>query len=84
MIKKIKMHLGYYISLIAILAFGFLLVFLFSPNRELQIAVVTLTTLLYISWGIVHHLIDHDLHAKIVVEYMLVGGLGLTIVLFIL
>lgn len=84
MIKKIKMHIGYYISLIAILAFGFLLVFLSSPNRNLQMMTVVLTTLFYIFWGIIHHVINHDLHAKIVVEYVLIGGLGLTIVLFIL
>ena len=81
---KIKTHIGYYISLFLILAFGFLLVFLAFPNRGLQMIIVVLTTFFYISWGIVHHLINHDLHAKIVVEYMLVGILGLTIVLFIL
>ena len=84
MIKRIKMHIGYYISLVVILGFGFLLVSLFSPNRELQTVVVTLTTLFYISWGIIHHLINHDLHTKIVVEYVLIGSLGLTIILFIL
>ncbi len=84
MIKKIKMHLGYYISLIGILAFGFLLVFLYSSNRGLQVAVVILTTLFYISWGIIHHLINHDFHLKIVVEYVLIGILGLVIILFIL
>lgn len=84
MIKKIKMHIGYYISLIVILAFGFLLVFLSSPNRNLQMMIVVLTTLFYILWGIIHHLINHDLYIKIVVEYVLIGGLGLAIVLFIL
>lgn len=82
--KKIKMHIGYYISLIVILGFGFLFALLSSPNRGLQMIIVILTTLFYISWGIVHHLINHDLHAKIVVEYILVGILGLTLVFFIL
>ena len=84
MIERIKLHLGYYTSLIAIFAFGFLLVSLASPNRKLQIVVAILTTLLYIFWGIVHHLINHDLHIKIVVEYVLIGILGLTMIIFIL
>lgn len=84
MTKKIREHIGYYLSLVAILAFGLLLVLLVYPNRSLQAVIVVLTALSYVFWGIVHHLINHDLHAKIVVEYTLVGILGLTIVLLIL
>jgi hypothetical protein len=84
MLGRIKLHLGYYISLIGILAFGFLLVSLLAPNRGLQILLAAITTLLYVFWGIVHHLINHDLHAKIVVEYVLIGVLGLTMIIFIL
>lgn len=84
MIKRIKTHIGYYASLIVILAFGFLLVSLASPNREIQIVVAILTTLLYAFWGIIHHLINHDLHTKIVVEYVLIGILGLAMIFFIL
>jgi len=84
MIERIKLHLGYYSSLIVILAFGFLLVSLSAPNRGLQILVAAITTFLYVFWGIVHHLINHDLHVKIVVEYVLIGILGLTMIIFIL
>lgn len=84
MIKKINTHIGYYTSLVAILAFGFLLVFLSFSNKGLQIMLVVLTVLSYVSWGIIHHLINHDLYIKIVVEYILIGVLGLTIVFFIL
>ena len=84
MIDKAKMHLGYYASLCLILAFGFFLVYLLSPNRGLQILIVVLTTIFYVFWGIVHHFLNHDLHLKIVVEYMLIGILGLSMVFFIL
>jgi hypothetical protein len=83
-IKSLKSHLGYYISLTLILSFGFLLVYLSASNRGLQIVIAVLTALFYVFWGIIHHMINHDLHAKIVVEYMLIGGLGLTIVFLIL
>ncbi|OGH20134.1 MAG: hypothetical protein A3D74_02545 [Candidatus Levybacteria bacterium RIFCSPHIGHO2_02_FULL_37_13] len=84
MLERIKLHLGYYISLIAILAFGFLFVALASPNRGLQITASIFTTLLYVFWGIIHHMLNHDLHAKIVVEYVLIGVLGVTMIIFIL
>ncbi len=84
MIKRIKTHIGYYASLIVILAFGFLLVSLAFPNRELQILVAAITTFLYVFWGIIHHVINHDLYMKIVVEYVLIGILGLAMIFFIL
>ena len=84
MVKRIKAHIGYYASLIVIFVFGYLLVSLAFPNRGLQILVAAITTFLYVFWGIVHHLINHDLHTKIVVEYVLIGILGLTMIIFIL
>lgn len=84
MIERLRSHFGYYISLVVLLAFGFLLISLNSPNRELQIVVAVLISFLYVFWGIFHHLINHDLHAKIVVEYVLIGILGLALIIFIL
>ncbi len=82
--KAAHSHIAYYISLIAILAFGFFLVFTASANRQLQMLIITLTTIFYVFWGILHHLINHDLNAKIVVEYVLIGSLGLTLIFFLL
>lgn len=84
MFRRIHDHIGYYISLIAILIFGFLLVSLFSSNKQLQMVAVVLTTFFYVVFGIFHHLINHDLRAKIVIEYVLVASLGLAVVLFLL
>ena len=84
MIKRIKAHIGYYVSLIIMLAFGYLLVSLAYPNRELQILAAVVTTFLYVFLGVIHHAINHDLHLKIVVEYVLIGILGFTMIIFIL
>ena len=84
MLEKIKLHFGYYVSLIVMLAVGFLVIYLSAPNRTLQIAAAILTTISYVFWGIIHHLINHDLHTKIVVEYVLIGILGLTMIVFII
>lgn len=83
MVKRREGHFGYYISLAAILFLGFLLVSL-SPNKQFQMTMIVLTSVFYVIWGIVHHLLNHDLTLKIVVEYILIGSLGLTVVFFLL
>lgn len=84
MTDRIKKHIGYYISLFAILGLGFLATFMVYPNRELQMTILSLTIFFYVVWGILHHLINHNLSTKIVIEYILVGSLGLSIVFFLL
>lgn len=83
MLINLYKHSGYYISLIFILILGFLLAYSTS-DRSFQISVAVVTTFLYVLWGIMHHLINHDLTAKIVVEYILIGAFGLTIIFFLL
>lgn len=83
MLKKISEHTIYYISLVIILSLSFMLAYS-SSNRDFQIGVVVATTFSYVLWGILHHLMNHDLHAKIVVEYILIGAFGLTIIFFLL
>lgn len=83
MLKKISEHTIYYVSLVAILSLSFLLAYS-SSDRGFQIGVTVATTFFYVLWGILHHLINHDLHAKIVIEYILIGAFGLTIIFFLL
>lgn len=78
-----RRHLGYYLSLLAILGVGFATLF-FSTDRSFQMLSLTVTISFYVLWGIIHHLIHHDLTAKIVVEYSLMGALGEALVFLIL
>ena len=82
--KKIKKHLGYYFSMLLIFGLGLLLTEVFAPNLKLQISVVAITIFFYVFWGILHHKINHELTAKIVIEYVLIGSLGLSILFFII
>ena len=84
MYKKFKKHLGYYISLIAILVLGLILILLTSPNIKTQVIMVFLTVFFYVLWGILHHLINHELTLRIVIEYVLIGALGMSILFFML
>ena len=83
MFKNFKNHTYYYISLLLILLFGFLLAF-FSADKQFQMLVIVLTSFCYVGWGILHHYLYHELSVKIMVEYILVGTLGATVIFFIL
>ncbi len=76
--------LEYYISLSLILGLGLLFVLLSSPNKVLQFILISLTTLFYILFGIVHHVINHDITLGIMLEYLIIGALGLSILFFFL
>lgn len=79
-----KKHTYYYLSLGAILLGLLVLIFLTPGDSKLHMSVVVLMAFFYVLWAIVHHLIHHDMHAKIVVEYVLIGMLGITFVYFVL
>ncbi len=79
-----KNHIGYYTFLFTILALGVFLSQQVSYSRQLQMLTVVITAFFYVGFGIIHHLANHDLTAKIVIEYMLIGGLVITVVSFVL
>ena len=82
-IKKLVKHLSYYLSLVLIFAVGLTVTLLFSPNLKLQVLAIVSTIIFYIFWGILHHKINHELTLKVLIEYFLIGLLGLSIVFFI-
>ena len=80
---NIRKHLFYYFSLIGVLVISLVLILLLSPNRDLQMIVLIGAGISYVLVGIAHHLVNHDLVGKIVVEYVLIAVLGIAAVLFI-
>lgn len=84
MSKEVKDHIGYYVSLCFILVLSGILTLHFSSDRGLQMLTVVVTAIFYVLIGIVHHKENHDLTAKIVVEYVLIASLGMVMVSFLL
>lgn len=82
--KTIKKHFRYYFSLILILGLGLLLTVSVGPNAKLQGIIIMLTIMSYILWGIIHHLLSHELTVRIVIEYVLIGTLGLSVLFFVI
>lgn len=81
--KKIISHFSYYILLITIFVFGLIACLLAYPHVGLQIIIVSLTIIFYVFWGIFHHKKTHQLTNKIMIEYILIGILGLAMIFFI-
>ena len=84
MFKKINEHVAYYVSLIIIFALGIFLMSSAAPNKQLQMLIFVIMAFFYVVWGVMHHFINHELSAKIVVEYILIGILGVAIMFFLL
>ncbi|HUQ85158.1 MAG TPA: hypothetical protein VM077_02440 [Candidatus Limnocylindrales bacterium] len=76
-LSKIKKHLGYYSAFIIVQILGLILVLMSAGNKQLQLVAILGTTIFYFLFSVVHHLLDHDLTKKIVLEYALMGCLGL-------
>lgn len=81
--EKIKKHLGYYIVFTLVQVLGLILIISVAGNRQIQLTAILAMTCFYFIFAIAHHLLDHDLNAKIVVEYALMGCLGLTVSLIL-
>ncbi len=80
--KKFKKHLDYYFSLFLILFSGLLLILISSPNIKMQSIILLLTIVFYVILGLIHHFINHELTPKIMIEYVLIGLLGVSILFF--
>lgn len=79
-----KFHYIHFIVLLIILALGIGLFFYTQSNRMLQLAVGIATAIAYITWGVIHHAMQRDLYAKVVVEYVLMGLIAILLLLTIL
>lgn len=80
----VKKHLWYYAGLVTVSVLALSLVLLSTFDKTFQLGVIMLLSFFYVAWGLLHHYMHHDLHAKIVLEYVLMGALGVSIAFFVL
>lgn len=69
--------IAHYIVLLVILLGGVSAFFSVSGDTTMQLAIGILTAISYAFWGIIHHLLQHDLHRRIVVEYFLISSIAI-------
>lgn len=63
---------------------GLFLIIASSPNRQLQGQFIVAIGICYFIFGVSHHIKNHDMHPKIVVEYALIASLGIACAFFLL
>ena len=80
MTRDIRDNTSHYIVLGMILAFGLLAFSYFNYDFLLQRMVAATIGILYIFWGIGHHIMVDKITSKIVLEYCLVALLGYLII----
>jgi hypothetical protein len=83
MMQNIRRHTWYYTSLFLILIASVVLVLQANGDTSMQMLAVVMAGFFYALWGIIHHYREHDLSAKIVLEYVLISSLGMTAVYFL-
>jgi hypothetical protein len=76
-------HFGYYFFLITVLVMGLFVTWRLGPDKGMQTLAFTIMSIIYAIVGIGHHLKNHDLVGKIMIEYMLVAMLGIAASFFI-
>lgn len=83
MIPTFKKHFWFYLSFLVFQIIGYFLVVYTAYDKHIQLSILYITTVFYIFWSLLHQYIHHHINAKIVVEYVLVGFLGLSLSLFL-
>lgn len=77
-----KDHIQYYIFETIVLGLGFFISSSFDQVRSQTLGIIAVV-LLYAGMGLIHHKIDHDIHFKIVLEYVLISILIVSVFIFV-
>jgi len=73
-----------YLLLTILVSVAIILTLYFNGNKLFQQVIVIGLSILYIVWGILHHLKEKTLQAQIILEYVLFGLLGSLVVIGLL
>lgn len=79
-----KIHFFHFIVLVIILVSGVGMFMMAKDNNFLQLLIGVVTSMAYIAWGIIHHYLQGDIHRKVVIEYVFIGGIAITLLLIVL
>ena len=82
--EKFIKHFWYYLTFLIVELSGVFAIFYFAYDVFMRIIVISLMALFYVVWSSLHHRIHHTLTTKIMVEYILIGALGIVVVVFFL
>lgn len=79
-----KAHVLHFIVLLLILAAGVGMFLAAQGNIGLRLMIGVVTSIAYVAWEIIHHTILGDLHRKVVIEYVFIGGIAIILLFIVL
>lgn len=79
-----KAQIMHFVVLTLILAGGAAMFFGAQGNTGLRLMIGIVTSIAYVAWGIIHHVMQGDLHRKVVIEYVFIGGIAITLLIIVL
>lgn len=82
--KKPVRNILDYLILTLIVSVAIIFTLYFNGNKNYQQAVIVGLSILYIVWGIIHHLKEKTIQARIILEYVLFSLLGCLLVIGLL
>ncbi|OGV97199.1 hypothetical protein A2W24_04205 [Microgenomates group bacterium RBG_16_45_19] len=79
MLTDLRTHSTHYALLAGWLALSMILFLMVQGQTQAEVVVAVMTAGGYLVWGLVHHYLLGDLHAKIVAEYALAAAVAIMI-----
>lgn len=79
-----KKHIFYYFALALICVLSIILVKELNFSKQEQFLIVVFLGFFYALWGILHHILHHNLRPRIFMEYVVISMLGISVIVFIL
>ena len=74
--KDFSRHPLHYFTLLMVQLIGLWGIFWFTYQPVMQLVILISMSVSYVFWGVAHHREHHDLHPKIVIEYLLIAVLA--------
>lgn len=82
--NKSLRHISHYTTLLVLMVVGLLTASFTGRNTIFHTIILVSIAAAYFIWGIIHTVLEGELHSEIVLEYLLFGLLGLALVLGVL
>lgn len=79
-----RKHLFYYIALALICLLSVILVKALNFSKQEQFFIVVFLGFFYVLWGVLHHILHHNLRLRIFIEYIVIAMFGIAVTVFIL
>jgi hypothetical protein len=69
----------HFIVLALILSVGLYTLSTVGGDHTMQLSVVIAMAISYVAWGVTYHMLEGNLHRKVVIEYLLIAAIAVVV-----